>query len=130
MLGLPDEDLPQLVALGDRLLVDTDPEYVGELAFAPERPEDRYKPFGSPWAEELCRIGRAYYADRRACPRNDVLTLLADAEIDDRRLSERDLDNMFERIVAARLHSAWTGLPFSPWSAEEIYPARSARRAD
>ncbi len=68
ILGIPDEDLPRLIALGDRLLVDTDPEYVGEFAFTEERPEDRYKPFGSPWAEELCTIGRAYYADRRACP--------------------------------------------------------------
>ena len=29
MLGLPEEILPQLIELGDRLLVDTDPEYVG-----------------------------------------------------------------------------------------------------
>ncbi len=101
ILGLPDEDLPKLIALGDRLLVDTDPEYVGELAYAEERPEDRYKPFGSPWAEELCAIGRAYYADRRTCPHEDVLTLLANAEIDGQRLTERDLDNMFALLIVA-----------------------------
>ena len=101
ILGLPDEDLPKLIALGDRLLVDTDPEYVGELAYAEERPEDRYKPFGSPWAEELCAIGRAYYADRRTCPHEDVLTLLANAEIDGHRLTERDLDNMFALLIVA-----------------------------
>jgi cytochrome P450 len=101
ILGLPDEDLPQLIALGDRLLVDTDPEYVGDFAFAEERQEDRYKPFGSPWADELCALGRAYYADRRACPREDVLTLLANAEIDGQRLSERDLDNMFALLIVA-----------------------------
>jgi cytochrome P450 len=101
ILGLPDEDLPKLIALGDRLLVDTDPEYVGELAYAEERPEDRYRPFGSPWAEELCAIGRAYYADRRTCPREDVLTLLANAEIDGQRLTERDLDNMFALLIVA-----------------------------
>jgi cytochrome P450 len=101
VLGLPQEDLPQLIALGDRLLVDTDPEYVGDFAFAPERPEDRYKPFGSPWADELCAIGRAYYADRRKCPRDDVLTLLANAEVDGHPLSERDLDNMFALLIVA-----------------------------
>jgi cytochrome P450 len=101
VLGLPHEDLPHLIGLGDRLLVDTDPEYVGEYAFAPERPEDRYKPFGSPWADELCAIGRAYYADRRTCPRDDVLTLLANAEIDGHPLSERDLDNMFALLIVA-----------------------------
>jgi cytochrome P450 len=110
VLGLPDEDLPHLIALGDRLLVDTDPEYVGELAFAPERPEDRYKPFGSPWAEELCTIGRAYYADRRACPRDDALTLLANAEIDGQPLSERDLDNMFALLIVAGNETTRQGL--------------------
>ncbi len=101
LLGLPEEALPQLVALGDRLLVDTEPEFVGELAFERERDEDRYKPFGSPWAEELCSIGRAFYADRRACPRQDVLTQIARAEIDGEPLSTRDLDNMFALLIVA-----------------------------
>jgi cytochrome P450 len=101
ILGLPDEDLPRLIELGDRLLVDTDPEYVGEHAFGQERPEDRYKPFGSPWADELCALGRAYYADRRSCPRDDILTLLANAEIDGQSLSEGDLDNMFALLIVA-----------------------------
>jgi cytochrome P450 len=101
VLGLPDEDLPKLITLGDRLLVDTDPEYVGDLAFGREREEDRFKPFGSPWADELCAIGRAYYADRRACPREDVLTLIATAEVDGAPLSEHDLDNMFALMIVA-----------------------------
>jgi cytochrome P450 len=100
-LGLPEDILPQLVALGDRLLVDTEPEFVGELAFEREREEDRYKPFGSPWAEELCAIGRAFYAERRACPREDVLTLIARAEIDGQPLSEGELDNMFALLIVA-----------------------------
>jgi cytochrome P450 len=101
VLGLSEHDLPRLIELGDKLLVDTDPAIVGELAFAGERAEDRYKPFGSPWAGELCAIGRAYYADRRACPRDDVLTRIACAEIDGRPLSERELDNMFALMIVA-----------------------------
>ncbi|MBV9003593.1 MAG: cytochrome P450, partial [Solirubrobacterales bacterium] len=101
VLGLPEEILPHLIELGDRLLVDTDPALVGELAFAAEREEDRYKPFGSPWADEMCQIGRAFYADRRACPRDDVLTLLARAEIEGQPLSERDLDNTFALLIVA-----------------------------
>ena len=101
ILGLPDDDLPRLIALGDRLLVDTDPDYVGELAFAAERDEDRYKPFGSPWAEELCALGRAYYADRQAQPRDDVLTLIANAQIEGVPLSARDLDNVFALLIVA-----------------------------
>ena len=101
VLGLPEEDLPHLIELGDRLLIDTEPEFVGELAFGAEREEDRYKPFGSPWADELCAIGRAYYADRRACPRDDVLTLIARGEIEGQPLSEHDLDNTFALLVVA-----------------------------
>ena len=101
VLGLPEEVLPRLIELGDRLLVDTDPEFVGEFAYAREREEDRYKPFGSPWADELCALGRAYYADRRACPRDDILTLIATAEIDGQPLSERDLDNIFALLIVA-----------------------------
>ena len=101
VMGLPDEDLPHLIALGDRLLVDTDPEYVGDLAFGRERDEDRFKPFGSPWAEELCAIGRDYYADRRRCPREDLLTLIANAEVDGQPLSDHDLDNMFALMIVA-----------------------------
>jgi cytochrome P450 len=101
LLGLPDELLPRLVELGDRLLVDTDPEIVGDAAYEGERPEDRYKPFGSPWAEELCALGRQFYADRRAAPRDDVLTRIAVAELDGCPLSERDLDNMFALLIVA-----------------------------
>jgi cytochrome P450 len=110
LMGLPDEDLPHLITLGDRLLVDTDPDYVGDLAYGEEREEDRYKPFGSPWAEELCTIGRAYYADRRECPREDLLTLIANAEIDGTRLSERDLDNMFALLIVAGNETTRQGL--------------------
>src|SRR5215218_5870511 len=101
VLGLPEEKLPRLIELGDRLLVDTDPGIVGELAYSGEREEDRYKPFGSPWADELCALGREYYAERRECPRDDVLTLIANAEIDGEPLSPRDLDNILALLNVA-----------------------------
>ena len=101
ILGLEEEHLPRLVELGDRLLVDTEPDYVGELAFRGERPEDRYLPFGSPWAEELCALGRQYYDRRREEPTDDVLSLIANAELDGCPLSGRDLDNTFAILVVA-----------------------------
>lgn len=101
ILGLEDEHLPRLVELGDKMLVDTEPEYVGELAFQGERDEDRYLPFGSPFAAELCALGREYYGDRRAQPRDDVLSLIANAELDGCPLSGRDLDNTFAILVVA-----------------------------
>jgi cytochrome P450 len=101
LLGLPEEQLPRLIELGDRLLVDTDPDIVGDAAYHGERPEDRYKPFGSPWADELCALGRDHYAERRAHPRDDVLTRIATAELDGCTLSSRDLDNTFALLIVA-----------------------------
>jgi cytochrome P450 len=77
------------------------PEYVGEHAYAGELDEHRYKPFGSPWADELCALGRAYYADRRACPRDDVLTKIAVGEVDGARSRPGELDNMFALMIVA-----------------------------
>ena len=101
ILGLPDEQLPRLIELGDRLLIDTEPDFVGELAYHGEQEEFRYKPFGSPWAEELCALGRAQYAERRECPRGDVLSLIANGTVDGRPLGETELDNMFALMVVA-----------------------------
>jgi cytochrome P450 len=101
ILGLPEDELPRLVELGDRLLVDTEPEFVGELAYQGEREQDRYKPFGSPWADELCALGRAHYAERRACPRDDVLSSIANGTVDGRPLDAAELDNMFALMVVA-----------------------------
>ncbi len=101
ILGLGDEHLPRLIELGDRMLVDTEPDFVGERAFEGEREEDRYLPFGSPDAVELCALGRRYYEDRRAHPREDVLSLIANAELDGCPLSGRDLDNTFAILVVA-----------------------------
>jgi cytochrome P450 len=101
ILGLEEAHLPRLIELGDRMLVDTDPEIVGERAYHGERPEDRFLPFGSPDAVELCELGRQYYEGRRAQPRDDVLSLIANAELDGCPLSGRELDNTFAILVVA-----------------------------
>jgi cytochrome P450 len=101
ILGLPDEELPRLIELGDRLLVDTEPDYVGELAYQGEREQDRFKPFGSPWADELCALGRAHYAERRTCPRDDVLSTIANGTVQGRALDAIELDNMFALLIVA-----------------------------
>jgi cytochrome P450 len=130
ILGLPDELLPRLVELGDRLLVDTDPDIVGDAAFRGERPEDRYRPFGSPWAEELCALGRQFYADRRATPRDDVLTRIAVAELDGCPLSDRDLDNMFALLIVAGNETTRQGIALGTLALAQ-HPDEYARlRAD
>jgi cytochrome P450 len=130
ILGLPDELLPRVVELGDRLLVDTDPEIVGDAAYHGERPEDRYKPFGSPWAEELCALGRQFYAERRAAPRDDVLTRIAVAALDGRPLSDRDLDNTFALLIVAGNETTRQGIALGTLALAQ-HPEEYARlRAD
>jgi cytochrome P450 len=112
------------------LLVDTDPEIVGDAAYHGERPEDRYKPFGSPWADELCALGRQFYAERRAAPRDDVLTRIAVAEIDGCPLSERDLDNMFALLIVAGNETTRQGIALGTLALAQ-HPDQYARvRAD
>ena len=101
LLGVPEEHLDRLVELGDAMLVDTDPELARVLAGSAEHDRYRFEPFGSPDAEELCAIGRGIYAERRAHPQDDILSLVAHAEIEGCPLNERQLDNTFAIMVVA-----------------------------
>ena len=88
MLGVPEEQLGRLVELGDRMIIDTDPEIAHVLAGSPEAEAFKYQPFGSEAAAELCALGRPLIAERQTCPRDDVLSILANMEIDGRPLSQ------------------------------------------
>ncbi|MEO9176387.1 MAG: cytochrome P450, partial [Gaiellales bacterium] len=101
ILGVPDEHLDRLVELGDAMLVDTDPELARVVAGSAEHEQYRFEPFGSPDARELCEIGRGIYAERREEPKDDILSLVAHAEINGCPLDARALDNTFAILVVA-----------------------------
>jgi cytochrome P450 len=101
ILGVPEQHLDRLVELGDAMLVDTDPELARVVAGSAEHGRYRLEPFGSPEAAELCAIGQGIYADRRAHPQDDILSLVAHAEIDGCPLDTRALDNTFALLVVA-----------------------------
>jgi cytochrome P450 len=101
ILGVPDEHLDRLVELGDAMLVDTDPELARVVAGSAEHEQYRFEPFGSPDAHELCEIGRGIYAERRVAPKDDILSLVAHAEINGCPLDARELDNTFAIMVVA-----------------------------
>ncbi len=127
MLGVPDEHLGRLVELGDRMIIDTDPEIAHVLAGSPEAEAFKYLPFGSEAAAELCALGRPLIAERQACPRDDVLSILANMEIDGRPLSQVELDNNFALFIVAGNETTRQGMALgllqliaNPWAIDEL----------
>lgn len=97
MLGAPQEDRRHLVELGDKLLGATDPEFA-----VPEDVEKwRHLPFSSPASLEMFDYGRGLAAERRAHPRDDIVTKLVQAEIDGEPLTQREFDVYFLLLATA-----------------------------
>jgi len=127
MLGVPDEHLGRLVELGDRMIIDTDPEIAHVLAGSPEAEAFKYQPFGSEAAAELCALGRPLIEERQRCPREDVLSILANMEIDGRPLTQVELDNNFALFVVAGNETTRQGMALGllqliehPWAMQAL----------
>jgi cytochrome P450 len=98
MLGAPESDHRLLVELGDRLLGQDDPEYAIEPEVAAA---NRHLPFSNPAALEMFEYGRKLADERRACPRDDIVTKLVEAEIDGRPLTQHEYDVYFLLLSVA-----------------------------
>lgn len=101
ILGLPPEQFDRFIELGDRMIIDSDPEIAIHVVGSPEAEAFKYLPFGSEAAAELCAMGRQTIDARRGDPKDDVLSILANMEIGGHLLGDRDLDNNFALFVVA-----------------------------
>ena len=101
ILGLPESQWDRFIELGDRMIIDSDPEIAKYVVGSPEAEAYKYLPFGSEAAAELCAMGRETIDRRRAQPEDDVLSVLATMEIGGCPLGDRDLDNNFALFVVA-----------------------------
>jgi cytochrome P450 len=102
ILGVPLSDDERLIAWGDRMIGNTDPDLGGLHPASPESAEYRLFPFRSPYAMELYRYGHAIAAERRRDPRDDLVSKLVMWEDEDgHRLTEREFDTMFLLLVVA-----------------------------
>ncbi len=101
LLGLPENQWDRFIELGDRMIIDSDPEIAKFVAGSPEAEAYKYLPFGSEAATELCALGRETIDARRVEPKDDVLSILANMEIGGCPLGDRDLDNNFALFVVA-----------------------------
>ena len=66
ILGLPESQWDRFIELGDRMIIDSDPEIAIHVAGSAEAEAYKYLPFGSEAAAELCAMGRETIDARRA----------------------------------------------------------------
>jgi cytochrome P450 len=93
MMAVPDGDHARITAWGDRIVGHTDPELADVLLHSEESAEYRLVPFRSPAVLEVFDYGRRLQAARRAEPTGDLVTHLVEARVEDRPLTQQELDN-------------------------------------
>lgn len=102
IMGTPTEDRRHLIALGDAMLGNTDPDLAGKYTFGQtDLSEYANLPFSSPAALEMFEYGHRLADERRRSPRDDITTRLLQAEVDGDRLSEHEFDLFFLLLVTA-----------------------------
>ncbi len=101
IMGVPDQDLPMCIELGDAMIAQADPEYSRAVIDQEDTSAYRLLPFRSPAAVELMEYGHGLAAERRREPAEDLVTKLVHAEVDGERLSEREFDNFFCLLIVA-----------------------------
>lgn len=102
LLGVPDSDTGQLIAWGNRMVGNTDPEHADVLIGSADSDEYRHVPFRSPAAIEVYEYGRHLAAERRGRGGTDLVTLLADGVPGDGvPLSEHEFNTNFLLLVVA-----------------------------
>lgn len=89
MIGVPEADWPRMFELSNRLVGFDDPEYQA----TPDA--------GAEAAAEIYAYCDAVAADRRANPRDDLMTALVQAEVDGERLDDLELNLFFVTLVVA-----------------------------
>jgi cytochrome P450 len=101
LLGVSNDDGHWLVAKGDALIGNTDPEFTQFVIDQTDTEEFRLMPFRSPAGLELFKYAGEQAQDRRAKPKNDLITRLLEPKIDGEPLSDHEFKNFFTLLVAA-----------------------------
>jgi cholest-4-en-3-one 26-monooxygenase len=89
MIGLPEDDWHRMFELSNKLVGFDDPD----MRTSPEE--------GEAAATEIFAYCDAVAADRRAAPRDDLMTALVEAEVEGERLDELELNLFFVTLVVA-----------------------------
>jgi cytochrome P450 len=103
IMGTPLEDRRTLVDLGDRLLGNAEPEFVGADMVSDKADLSKYAhlPFSSPAALEMFDYALGLADVKRQAPGDDVVSILLNSEIDGDRLSEHEYKLFFLLLITA-----------------------------
>jgi len=102
LLDVPNEDTGQLIAWGNEMVANTDPDYAKVLLDAEESEKYRHLPFRSPTVQEVWDYGNDLRRARIGGDGTDLVSILANRmPEDDVPLSQQDFNNYFSLLVIA-----------------------------
>lgn len=101
LLGVPESDAGKLVAWGDQMISNADPEYTPVIIDKHDTEEYRLLPFRSPAALEVFKYAEQVALERRNNPSDDIITTLLHAEPDGEPLTDLEFKNFFTLMMVA-----------------------------
>jgi cytochrome P450 len=101
LLGVPESDAGLLVAWGDQMISNADPEYTPVVIDRMDTEEYRLLPFRSPAALDVFRYAEQMAMERRRHPADDIVTALLTAEPDGQPLTDLEFKNFFTLMMVA-----------------------------
>ncbi len=101
MLGTSDDDGHKLVAWGDALLGNTDPEFTDFPVDLTDTEQFRMVPFRSPASIQIFQWAQVQAEQRRANPTDDVISQLLEPDKEGVPLTDLEFNNFVTVLVAA-----------------------------
>lgn len=101
LLGVSSDRQDDMIRWSDLLIGSDDPEFEDPAYASFPAEERRMLPFGHPASLDAFALGRELRAQRVQDPKDDIVTVLAQSQIDGRALSDSEFLNYFLMLVVA-----------------------------
>ncbi len=101
LLGVPDDDAPQLFHWADQIVYNADPDYSAAISDQVDTDPYRLLPFRSPVSLKVLEYVQRLATARRGADGGDVLTVLTNALVDGAPLTEREQGTFFLLLLIA-----------------------------
>lgn len=101
LLGVPGQYQDDMIRWSDLLLGSDDPDFEDPAYASFPAEERRLLPFGHPASLDAFALGRELRRERERDPRDDIISVLAQARVGDRPLSDTEFLNYFLMLVVA-----------------------------